>query len=234
MRQIHILQHVPFEGPGSIYDWLKKSSFKVSKTCFWNNDYELPSPREVDGLVILGGPMGVYDDFDYDWLSSEKDFIREYIATGKPVLGICLGAQLLADALGSLILPNSHKEIGFFPVFDTANKVDSLLSHIPDSIEVLHWHGDTFDIPVGAINLLESKACKNQAFQYGSNILGLQFHLEATPDNVDQFILHSRNELAAGGLYVQTEHELLQKTKLLAGLNRSMHRILEQLFVAKS
>jgi len=178
----HYLQHVHFEGLGSIASWLQHKGYEITHTAFFDEP-NLPEAETIDFLIIMGGPMSVNDASIYPWLAAEKAFIREVIALGKPVLGICLGAQLIASTMGAKIYPNSHKEIGWFPIEAVpTNKNDTFA--FPAFFEVFHWHGETFDLPPSASLLASSTGCKNQAFQLGKNVMGLQFHLEMTADSV--------------------------------------------------
>ncbi len=161
-------------------------------------------------LIILGGPMSVDDEDKFEWLKAEKAFIKEVIASGKIVLGICLGSQLLAEALGAKVYPNNEKEIGFFPVTKTwEGKQDEIFSNSPESWNVFHWHGDTFGLPENAVHLFESPACKHQVFRKG-NCTGIQFHPEVDTALLKSMIDHERQELVKAA-YVQTEKEILDK-----------------------
>jgi len=202
----HSLQHVPFEGLGSIEPWLESKGCKLTHTRFYAS-MDLPRPEAVDLLVVMGGPMSVNDEDTFPWLAPEKQFVREIIESGKPVLGICLGAQIIANAMGAKVFPNHQKEIGWFPIHAVAPTEDSVFS-FPHSETVFHWHGETFDLPPGAIRLAKSEGCENQAFQLGKRVIGLQFHLETTPESAREMVLHGRNELIPAR-YVQTEQEIL-------------------------
>ena len=198
-----VWQHVPFEGLGYIETYLLRAGFQISYTRFFNAD-EIPDPRTTDFLVVLGGPMSVNDEPLLPWLATEKKGLRAFLKTGKPVLGICLGAQLIASALGSRVFPNREKEIGWFPIEGLAHGNPAAL-RFPSPAEVFQWHGETFDLPPGATHLARSSVCENQAFQIGRAI-GLQFHLETTPESARALIRHSGPELAPGP-FVQTEAE---------------------------
>jgi GMP synthase-like glutamine amidotransferase len=137
--------------------------------------------------------MGANDEDKLPWLRDEKRFIEEAIASGKSVLGICLGAQLIACALGASVHPATESEIGWFPVASMPKSAGAF--SFPENIEVFHWHGDTFDLPNQAIHLAKSTACQNQAFQVGSRVIGLQFHLEATPVSINAMIKNSSDDL---------------------------------------
>jgi len=202
----HALLHVPFEGLGSIETWLGAAGYEITKTPFFKTT-SLPNPDEIDFLIVMGGPMSVNDEGEHPWLVDEKRFIRSCIETGKSVLGICLGAQLIATALGARVYPNSAKEIGWFPI-QVIPSAEGSIFHFPSVIEVFHWHGETFDLPAGAIFLARSEGCENQAFQLGRSVIGLQFHLETTPESARKIIEHCREELIPSA-YVQTEAALL-------------------------
>jgi GMP synthase-like glutamine amidotransferase len=202
----HYFQHVPFEGLGSIEPWLKAAGYEITVTRFFESA-ELPNPERVDLLIVMGGPMSVNDEVEYPWLAREKDFIRDAIDSGTPVLGICLGAQLIASALGAKVYPNSVKEIGWFPIEGIAEHDESMF-RFPSTMDTFHWHGETFDLPVGAIALARSEACENQAFQIGCSVIGLQCHLEMTPTSVRAIVEDCRAELTPSR-YVQSEAEIL-------------------------
>ncbi|MBN1441715.1 MAG: type 1 glutamine amidotransferase, partial [Planctomycetes bacterium] len=145
--RIHHLQHVPFEGLGTIEEWARSRGHEISRTRLHAGD-PLPAPREVDWIVVTGGPMSVQDEERHPWLRAEKRCIAEMIAEGKTVLGICLGAQLVADALGARVARNRHREIGWFPVELVAEaSCTGLFRGFPQRLDAFHWHGDAFDIP---------------------------------------------------------------------------------------
>lgn len=183
---IHYLQHVPFEGLGYIETWLIENNHEISLTRFYEPDYSLPSASEIDALIVMGGPMGVYDTEKHHWLEEEKALIKACLQAGKKVLGICLGAQLIADCLGAHINTAPHKEIGWFPVIPTEDSKEQswLYELFQQNPVVFHWHGDRFEIPAGCLNLLSSEANTNQAFSYDENVIGLQFHLEVTAETI--------------------------------------------------
>jgi len=206
MMKAHYLQHVPFEGLGSIAPWLEAAGYEVSRTRLFAAE-KPPAADAVDFLVIMGGPMSVNDEDEYPWLVREKRFVRDVIEAGKPVLGVCLGAQLIANCLGARVFRNAVKEIGWFPIqgIPLAGKT---IFGFPPSAEVFHWHGETFDLPQGAVHLAQSAACRNQAFQYGRSVIGLQFHLETTPDSARELVKHCRDELVPAE-YIQAEAEIV-------------------------
>ena len=169
--------------------------------------------------------MSVNDEDEFPWLVQEKRFIRDIIENGRAVLGICLGAQLIASAIGASVYRNSAKEIGWFPI-QRAPSTDSSIFRFPTSLEVFHWHGETFDLPSGAILLAKSTACENQAFQLGRSVIGLQFHLETTPEAAREIVSNCRDELVASQ-YVQTEEVILSaKPEKYESINRIMSDVL--------
>ena len=221
--QVQVLQHVPFEGLGSIEAWLSERGTAVHTTRFYQSPV-LPDPRSIDLVIAMGGPMSVNDERDYPWLKEEKAFVKEAVDRGCSVLGVCLGAQMIASALGARVFANTHKEIGWFPV--QAVSTDSDAFRFPPQATVFHWHGETFDLPPGAIHLASSAGCRNQAFQIGRNVIGLQFHLETTPETAHQLIRHCRDELAAGE-YIQSEKVLRAVSDAAyRGINRLMNEVL--------
>ena len=205
----HYLQHVPFEGLGSIEPWLLAVGYDIGHTRFFET-VQLPEPDTIDLLIVMGGPMSVNDEADFPWLALEKSFIRQTVTAGKPVLGICLGAQLIASAMGARVYPNPVKEIGWLPIQAEATSGEDKFQ-FPTEVEVFHWHGDTFELPAGAVRLAASEACTNQAFQLGSSVLGLQFHLETTIESARAIVAHCRAELQPAP-YVQSETDILAVT----------------------
>jgi len=226
--RLHYLQHVSFEGPGYIEAWARQNKHTLTATKFYKQE-ELPDPDTFDWLIIMGGPMSVGDEADFAWLKPEKQFIQSAIRSGKKVLGICLGAQLIADGLRAKVYPNKKKEIGWFPVAvcDAAIETD-ILKNIPTTMTVLHWHGDTFDIPKGAVHLIKTDICQNQAFIYHDRVLGLQFHLESTPETLEQMMENCRQELVVDD-FVQTESEILSNSSYCASTNKHLTAILDNL-----
>jgi GMP synthase-like glutamine amidotransferase len=220
----HFLQHVPFEGPGSIEPWLKAAGLEVTCTRFFEST-GLPDLAAVDLLIVMGGPMSVNDESRFPWLRIEKQFVRSVIDRGTPVLGVCLGAQLIAGSLGASVGPNPHKEIGWFPVHGVPSG-DNRAFRFPSSIEAFHWHGETFDLPPGAVRIAQGEGCENQGFQFGPSVIGLQFHLETTPVSAREIVRHCRDELQPGR-YVQSEEQILEAPpERYDAINRLMNEIL--------
>jgi GMP synthase-like glutamine amidotransferase len=221
----HYLQHVPFEGLGSIESWLESAGYSISCTKLFESA-DFPELEEVDLLIVMGGPMSVNDENEIPWLVAEKEFVRSAVNMGKPVLGICLGAQLIANALGAKVYKNSETEIGWFPVYAVSNSSDSLFS-FPESAQVFHWHGETFDLPTGATLLASSAGCVNQAFQLGDSVIGLQFHLETTAWSATELVNNCRDELISAK-YVQTEEGILSAdAESYLSINRLMESLLK-------
>jgi len=223
----HYLQHVPFEGLGSIRTWLRNAGYKTSSTKFYESA-DLPSPDEIDLLVIMGGSMSSNDEEEFPWLPLEKKFLREVIESDKPVLGVCLGAQLIASVMGGEISPNPVKEIGWFPIRPVPAS-SNIPFAFPETIKVLHWHSETFSLPPGAIRIAESSGCRNQAFQIGKTVIGLQFHLEITPESTRELVFNCRDELIPS-CYVQCEEDILSESLESCGAaNQLMNDVLAYL-----
>lgn len=214
--RLHYFQHERFEGLGMIADWAKKHGHVLSCTPFFDENARIPQLADYDALIVMGGPMGVYDEARFPWLKAEKAHIRAAIDAGKHVLGVCLGAQLIAASLGAKVAPHMHKEIGWFPVAMTDTGVTHpLLSGFNPAMTVFHWHGDRFDIPKGAVHLMSSAACDNQAFLYGKHVLALQFHIEMDAVAVRAIMAGCADELRreGKGRWVQSAGEIVEKGK---------------------
>lgn len=227
--RIHVLQHVPFEGIGSIQHWIDTHDHSLSFTRFFADD-PLPQQQDYDRLIVMGGPMNIYEEDIHPWLIREKAFLSEAIQKNKTIIGICLGAQLLASALGAKVFANKEKEIGWFPVRLTSQaQAMSLFAGFPASLQVVHWHGDTFSPPSGAVNLATSTACENQAFLYNDRILGLQFHLESTPESLNLIVNHCRDEITDGS-WIQEEKKIINPSPdAFAAINKAIYDLLDRL-----
>ncbi len=228
--KIHVLQHAPFEDLGSIRFWLDERGAEVSYArCFAGDP--VPGLAGCDMLIAMGGPMSVNDEESLPWLKDEKLAVRDAIARDIPVLGVCLGAQLIASALGARIYRHAVKEIGWFPIRALARSGPSFV--FPSECTVFHWHGETFDLPEGATPLARSAACELQAFQVKRNVIGLQFHLEMTPDGALAMVENCRRELAPGR-YVQSEAELRAVPASRYGtINELMNQVLAYLIAGR-
>jgi GMP synthase-like glutamine amidotransferase len=222
-----VLQHVPFEGLGSIGDWLAaRADARVTFVRLFQGE-ALPPADSADLVIALGGPMSVNDEALYPWLRDEKRFLAEAVGSGTPVLGICLGAQLIASALGARVYPGPAKEIGWFPVF--AEPAQAGAFRFPAETTVFHWHGETFDLPAGALHLASSAVCRHQAFQVGPRAIGLQFHLETTPASAEAMLDHCADELVPQP-FIQSEQELRRAPAArYAAVNALMADILDYL-----
>ncbi|MDT3496159.1 type 1 glutamine amidotransferase [Bacillus toyonensis] len=212
--RIHYIQHVPFESPEHISTWANEKGHEITGTLLYTNNC-LPSYSEFDMLVILGGPMGVYDEERYPWLGLEKQFIKGAIQHRKLVLGICLGAQLIAEVIGGKVFKNNHKEIGWFPVKLAVDaKQYDFFSEFPEEFVPFHWHADTFQLPPQAKRVAYSKGCINQAYVYEDHVVGLQFHLESSADSIERLTVHCADDIEQG-TFVQRPHEMLEETHSL-------------------
>ena len=226
MSKIHYLQHAPFEDLGSIADWIAGKGHEVSCSRLYQGD-ALPALTDFDWLIIMGGPMNVDETDLYPWLAAEKKFIKAAIDNRLLVTGICLGAQLIASALGARVIKNPHKEIGWFPITRSDELANSPLARIlPKEIEVFHWHGDTFYLPAGAIRIAASNACLNQGFVYRGRVIGLQFHLETTENGIKQLIEHCGAEITPAP-YIQTAGMMLSEPHRIQTINDLLFKLLD-------
>lgn len=222
------LEHVAFETVGMIADWAELRGHSLTICRLYDND-PLPDHDSYDMLVVMGGPMSVRDNTNYPWLAVEKPFINAAIQAGKYVVGVCLGAQLIANVLGAPVYPNPVKEIGWLPVtIVDAALSEPILRGLNPAMTAFHWHGDTFDMPDGARLLMSSKACKHQAFLYNKKVLGLQFHLEMTEDGVQNLISHCRTEIIPSAT-IQPEEKLLSGITAIPSCRRALYVLLDRL-----
>jgi GMP synthase (glutamine-hydrolysing) len=220
--RIQLLQHVEFEGPGYITDWCLKRGHSLTIRKLWIDD-PLPA-KDFDGLIAMGGPMNIYQEDDHPWLVKEKLVIRQAIDANIAVLGICLGAQLIADSLGAKVYPLT-REIGWFPVEKALP--DGQFDFLPGFATAFHWHGESFDLPAGAVRLFSTTATPNQAFIYRKNILALQFHLE-----VSETILRDLLKECSGDL--DNSEFVMSEMEIIHGLSRyqySNHKILNAMLM---
>lgn len=224
--RIHYLQHVTYEDLGCISNWAMEKGHEITSTKFYE-DYVLPNHSNYDWLIILGGPMGVYEQERYGWLTVEKEFIKQAIEQNKTVIGICLGSQLIASALKAKVYPNKEKEIGWFPI-NVSEAIINPLFNNEKCYTVFHWHGDTFDLPQNAALLASSEACANQAFIYRDKVIGLQFHLEVTENSIKQMIIFGGSELTTEK-YIQTVQEMSNQKEFLKDNNQRMFLLLNYL-----
>ena len=222
--RIQWLQHADFEDLGCIAPALAQRGDTVSCTRLWAGEPP-PAVNAFDALIVMGGPMNIYEHEAYLWLRTEKALIRATIDAGKRVLGICLGSQLIADVLGAPVTRNAHSEIGWFPVeLNEAGRRAGCFKGFPERFTAFHWHGDTFAIPPQAENLMASEGCAHQALAYGERVVGIQFHLEVTAANAREWFVHERPVPAR---YVQDAETILADLDAFAENNRLMLKLLD-------
>lgn len=225
--RLHYLRHETFEGLGNIEAWARSRGYEISSTPLFNNG-KFPQMDEFDFLVIMGGSMNIYEEEKYPWLVREKKFIKKAIDNRKIVLGVCLGAQLIADVLVGKVRRNRYREIGWFPVRLTNEaKKSHFLNSFPEKFTAFHWHSDTFDIPPEAIRIAESGGCKNQAFEYGK-VVGLQFHLEYSLEGINLMFQNCSNEIIEGK-YIRKQDEILSKISNIAETQRLLNLLLDNI-----
>ena len=195
MRRLLVFQHVPHELLGTLDPLLRDAGFRIRYVNFGRQPDARPDMARYHGLVVLGGPMNCDQVKRHPHLQTEIEVIQQAVADGKPVLGICLGSQLLARALGARVRKNPVKEIGWYDLDTTAaGKSDPLFRHLSGRQKIFQWHGDTFDIPEHAVHLATSPDCVNQAFRYGDNVYGLQFHLEVDEPLIGRWLKEPANQ----------------------------------------
>lgn len=206
--RLQCIQHVPFEDAANIAVWAADRGHTLAYTRMYRGE-PLPERSEFDWLVVMGGPMGVHDTDEFPWLRQERDFLVRAIDRDHVVLGVCLGAQLIAHAMGTAVGPNGEKEIGWFPVRLTEAAAGSpAFAALPEEFVAFHWHGDTFGVPSGALHTAASKACTNQAFACGGRVYGLQFHLEYSFRSIQMMVDNCFEDLVPSP-HVQTAAEML-------------------------
>ncbi len=226
---IHFLQHVPFEGLGALENWVNRPGNKVTSTRLYE-DTKLPFVELFDLLIILGGPMSVHDEDRYRFLVAEKVLIKRALEKGKKVIGICLGAQLIAEVIGGHVSLNTEQEIGWFPV----SLSNEALSHpcfkdVSSTIDAFHWHGEFFSIPENCTPIGKTDACSTQGFIWKNQALALQFHLEITTQGIDGLIRNCSEDLN-DGTFVQDSSQLL-RPDLIEKTNALLVKIVDR-FIA--
>ena len=233
MEEIVVFQHDPFEDLGFFAEILEKQRADYRVIRLFHGETPAEDWEHLRALIVLGGPMSACQEGDYPFLRWEKTIIRAAMDESVPILGICLGAQLIAAALGTSVFRGRVREIGWSPISITPHgQVDSLLGYLPESATVFQWHGDGFDLPSGAIRLASSIHYENQAFRLGRTIYGLQFHLEVTPRMIERWIDERSKDLAQAP-YVSPEKILSDTENYAPTLKYYGERFLSE-FVRRS
>ena len=206
MKEVVAIRHVAFEHLGTLAPLLSGRGFRIRYLDAGVADLKTFDPLSPALLVVLGGPIGACDEAQYPWLGDELRIIEQRLRAQRPILGICLGAQLMAHALGSRVYGGEAKEIGWAPIQLTLEGKRSCLAGLTScGCQVLHWHGDTFDLPQSATRLASTAVTPNQAFAVGAKALGLQFHLEADPAEIERWLIGHAHEIGAtAGLSPET------------------------------
>lgn len=228
---IHYFQHVAFEDPGSISEWALQHHHTFTGTRWYAHE-TAPDLSGIDMLIIMGGPMSVHDEAAYPWLAAEKAAIAAAIQAQIPILGICLGAQLIAHVMGAPVYPHTQKEIGWFPVSCSTSHSSVLNNVFPEALDVFHWHGDTFGLPAGATLFASTPVCSHQGFICQDRIVGLQFHLEVTPASLENMISNGLEELNPAP-FIQYASEMLGQTDRIPACRDTLFRLLDHLAAAR-
>jgi GMP synthase (glutamine-hydrolysing) len=209
-----VFSHLPFEDLGTLEPCLQRRGFTIEMVDVATARFPLPRAESCDLLIVMGGPIGVYDSAQYPFLLTEIEAVRRRLAAQKPILGICLGAQLMAAALGARVYPGTHgTEIGWFPISPAGPEPTPawFAPLLADHLHLFHWHGDTFDLPAGALHLARTDLYENQAFCVGRHALAMQFHPEVTESGLERW-------------YVGHTHELRQKEISVPQLRSNAHK----------
>jgi GMP synthase-like glutamine amidotransferase len=231
--RIHCFQHVEFENPGTIADWVEINHHSISYTYFFTKNYSLPLLSDIDALLVMGGNMNADEKEKFPWLTEEKKFIKQAVDAGKKVIGICLGSQLVAAALSKRVYAGAEKEIGFFPVtFTDEALAHPLFNHFDNTYTVFHWHGDTFDLPATAQLIASTTACSHQAFLIGSTVIGLQFHFEMNEKVIADMLLHDGHELEEKGNYILSATKIKEQIHYLIQNRKDMFLLLDKFFAS--
>lgn len=226
--RIHCLQHVDYEYLTNIELWAKNKGHSVSKTILYKG-HKLPDLSSFDWLIVLGGPMSVYEEKKYPWLIAEKKFIAHAIESKKLILGICLGAQLIADVLGAKVRKNQYTQLGWHPVSLTKEaKQSPVFDGLPEQFTPFFWHKYTFDIPSECKWIAKSDGCPNQAFEYNERVVGLQFHIEPSAESIDRSI-HCCGDMIGQGRYMQSPEEMRDNKTNLRKLYSIMNLLLDNM-----
>ncbi len=225
MLRIVSVEHFRADGPGKILGWIESRGHSLQRV-FLDAGHPLPALEDFDFLIVMGGPMNIYQHEEHPWLVEEKAFIRAAVDAGKPILGVCLGGQLLADVLGGKVTRNRERELGWWPVHFTSRP--GPFAEFPEHLMAFHWHGDTFSIPPGAQDLASSEACNTQAFLYGDRLVGLQFHIEVWNVESHELMQACPDDLRPAR-YVQTPAQILAPPPETIALEPSLFSLLDAL-----
>ncbi|MCB2220856.1 MAG: type 1 glutamine amidotransferase [Bacteroidetes bacterium] len=224
-----IFQHVPYESPGYILDWIKEYGHSFEEVNFYDHP-GIPDIRETENLIVMGGPMNIYDDEEYSWLPDERDFIKQSVQEGTKVLGICLGSQFIADAMNAQVFKNEHEEVGWFDVdINEKNLPKKYKGIFPKHFKTFHWHGDTFSLPKGINCFISSEATSNQAF-ISENVAAFQFHMEMNPDGVVALIEQNETLFGEDLPFVQKPGQMLHMNKYHASNRKILFQFLDTFF----
>ena len=229
--RIHCFQHVPFETPANVLEWINNHNYSIHYTFFFEKNFTLPALNDFDCLLVMGGPMNVDEEEKFPWLKQEKQMIKEAIDAGKKVIGICLGSQLIAAALNKKVYNAKEKEIGFFPITFTNEALQHpVFNHFLKTYSVFHWHGDTFDLPDNAQLIASTDVCANQAFIIGNQVLALQFHIEMDETVIEKLISSCADELEENGNYIQSADEIRKGYRNLQLNKKDLFLMLDEFF----
>lgn len=233
--RVHVIRHVPFEGPGVIARWAEERGHTLTESFALTEEF--PDPADVGLLVVMGGPMAADDHDGNPWLVAEKSYLRRALDGGSRVLGVCLGAQILANCLGGRVRRNPRPEIGFFPIELTFRGASNgCFQYWAPRFVVGHWHGDTFDLPLDIDSAALSEATANQAFCYDhGRAVGLQFHLEWTAEDLELLIAECGDELGSDREFVQSAEEIRRLAALhLPGCHQALRALLDGMCGARA
>lgn len=225
--RIVCLEHASYEGPGTIAEWAEERGHHFEIIRPYAEPFKHPATPDM--LVVMGGPMNVYQEDEHPYLAEEKCFIAACVEAGSAVLGVCLGAQLLSVALGGEVSRNPEPEIGWYPVeLTSAGAGSPVLGVLPETFTAMQWHGDTFSIPSGAVQAARSAACENQAFEIdGGRVLGVQFHLEATPAMMMSLVEHHPDHLEMPGRWISSAQEMVPDADTFSRTRALQYRLLD-------
>lgn len=227
MKTWWVIKHVAGEGPGLLAEELDRRHLQ-HRTVEFSQAHTLPAIEDVAGAIVLGGPMNVDETGRFPFLAAEREWLATLLDTSTPVLGICLGSQMMARARGAVVRPNGKKEIGYYPIRLTGEgRRDPLFAGLPDEFETFHWHGDRFEIPSGSANLATSEICDRQAFRVGERAYALQFHPEITATMIRSWVAKGEEELREVGI---SSASLLNNDVRLAASQIHSRRIMGNFF----